>query len=352
MSHDLICTWLGLPAGEWPPDHYRLLGLEPGDHDPALIERRVHERLDAVRHYQMMYPEQATEAMNRLAQAFVCLTEPASKRQYDAALQGAAPAVAAPPAPPALDEASLERDPLAWLFSPPPVRRPSATPPPLPPLQPLPPATPATPAAPPPPPQAAAPPPPAAPAPPAAPPPERVDPAAEAAQRSAAARRGLGTRRGLYGRTVRTRQLLRVWDGLGKHLSAPATPLGRAARADLTRLLEELSGLLHRFPALMGEAGQPGYHVVLLTQQDRAAARVQAMEAGQRESLARDWEAGRRLLTAYRDLLRAEYRALRRRGWRERLLRAAYDVVTDLPVAVLLLLALLALGVALWRTYG
>src|SRR5947208_2201384 len=26
MKPDLICEWLGLPAGTWPPDHYRLLG--------------------------------------------------------------------------------------------------------------------------------------------------------------------------------------------------------------------------------------------------------------------------------------------------------------------------------------
>jgi len=89
MTHELICTWLGLPPEEgWPPDHYRLLGLPPGEGNAELIEQRVHQRLDTVRCYQMMHPEQATEAMNRLAQAFVCLTEPAAKKVYDAALFG------------------------------------------------------------------------------------------------------------------------------------------------------------------------------------------------------------------------------------------------------------------------
>ena len=115
MKPDLICEWLGLPAGTWPPDHYRLLGLEPGESDAERIERRIHERLDAVRRYQMAHPEQATEAMNRLAQAYVCLTEPASKRAYDAVLFGTA-------APVALAEAPAPRperpDPLAWLFGP------------------------------------------------------------------------------------------------------------------------------------------------------------------------------------------------------------------------------------------
>ena len=78
MNHELICSWLGLSPGEWPPDHYRLLGLPPGEANAELIEQRVHQRLDSVRRYQMMHPEQATEAMNRLAQAFVCLMDPAA----------------------------------------------------------------------------------------------------------------------------------------------------------------------------------------------------------------------------------------------------------------------------------
>src|SRR5688572_12059457 len=103
MSHELICNWLGIPADAWPPDHYRLLGLSPGEGDVPLIEQRVHQRLDCVRRYQMMHPEQATEVMNRLAQAFVCLTDPAAKRAYDVALLGerARPS-GPPPLPPAV----------------------------------------------------------------------------------------------------------------------------------------------------------------------------------------------------------------------------------------------------------
>src|SRR5262245_31151164 len=143
MSHHLICTWLGLPADSWPPDHYRLLGLEPGETDTALIEQRVHQRLDAVRRYQMMHPEQATEAMNRLAQAFVCLTEPAAKRAYDQALPGARPPIVPPlpPVPPKVEPRAEPRDPLIWLYTvgvpgpgndipPPPVRLPPPAAPP------------------------------------------------------------------------------------------------------------------------------------------------------------------------------------------------------------------------------
>src|SRR5438270_10353927 len=88
MGHELICTWLGLPPGDWPPDHYRLLGLEPGESDSTRIEQQVHDRLETVRRYQLLHPELVTEAMNRLAQAYVCLIDPAARQAYDAARFG------------------------------------------------------------------------------------------------------------------------------------------------------------------------------------------------------------------------------------------------------------------------
>jgi hypothetical protein len=85
MDFRLIGTWLGLPAGPWPPDHYTLLGLKPGEVDSACIEQSVHERLMRVRSYQLTHPALATEAMTRLAKAFDCLTNPATKAAYDQA---------------------------------------------------------------------------------------------------------------------------------------------------------------------------------------------------------------------------------------------------------------------------
>jgi hypothetical protein len=222
---------------------------------------------------------------------------------------------------------------MGWLFHSPAGRRPPATPPPLPVLPALPPA------------EAAPPPAPAAVA--AAP---DIDPVVEAAQHSAAARRGLSTRRDLYVRTVRTRRLLRAWDRLGAFVAPPGRPLARGEGSQLNRVLQELIGLLERFP-LMGEAGQPGYLASMLAHQEQVPQRFRALEAGQREALARDWEAGRKLLTAHLAFVRREIRAARRRGWRARLARLTYAALTDLPVAVLLLLALLAIGAALWRSY-
>ena len=329
MSHELICEWLGLPAGAWPPDHYRLLGLEPGESDAELIEQRVHQRLDSVRHYQMTHPEQATEAMNRLAQAYVCLTDPAGKRSYDAALlNGAAPvAVAEAPRP------SDKPDPLAWLFGPA-VSSPrpaSATPPPLPRLPDLPPAPTQT-------------------IEPAPDPAEPVDPVIAAAQDSRSARRGLGTKRALYRRVVATRKLLGLWERMGVYIEPPKRRLSRSMDGpELTRLLEDVIARLHGFPHLLGRAGQPGYLVLSLAEQENVVRSFQALDLGQRDALSRDWLAGRKLLTAHRDFLRREIIAMGKRTWRQRLMRAASAFVADQPAALFVLLLVLAVSIALGR---
>lgn len=348
MNTDLICSWLGLPPGEWPPDPYRLLGLEPGEVDAVAIEQRVHERLDSVRRYQMMHPEQATEAMNRLAQAFVSLMEQAAKKTNDAAVL----TVAAPPAP---VDAPRPADTLDWLYqqsppaSPPPAPPPLPantvlnykTPPPLPPLR-QPPPLPSLPANDSPPPAASAE---------AAPPAEPVDPLLEAAQ-SGPARRGIATKRAIYHRIARTRLLLRHWTDLGKYLNSPKRRLNRATEGpEFVRNLDAISASLKGFPPLLGEAGQPGYLVLALTQVDTIKV-FQSFSPLQREALTRDWRAGSKLLVGHRDFLRRELRTMRRRPLGERMLRAAWAAVVDQPGTLLLLLALLAVNIALWRTYA
>jgi hypothetical protein len=377
MDHDLICSWLGLPPGTWPPDHYRLLGLQPGESNTALIEQRVHERLDAVRCYQITHPEQATEAMNRLAQAFVCLTEPTAKKTYDAQLGISAPpspaetpaspptrATPVPPSPP--PPPAPQAPPLDWLSSPPfpslpaapppvsaPVLNYAATPPPLP-ILPMTGETSGPPAVTGEMPVSAAELPMAIPVPPplpVGPPLEPVDPVLETAQ-SGPARRGIATKRRLYQRIVHTRRLLRLWNELGKYISSPKRRLNRSTEGpELVRLLHEITGLLKQFPPLLGEAGQPGYLVLALTHVDTVKV-FQSFSPHQREALSRDWGVGVKLLTAHCDFLRQELRALRRRSWRQRFLRASWALIVEQPGTVLLLLALLAINVALWRSYA
>jgi len=73
MDTNPLRSWLGLPAGPWPPDHATLLGLEPGI-DPATAERRALELMGRLRSHQLVHPELVTEGMNRLAQALLGLS--------------------------------------------------------------------------------------------------------------------------------------------------------------------------------------------------------------------------------------------------------------------------------------
>lgn len=348
MMHEMICSWLGLPPDCWPPDHYRLLGLDVGEGDVALIEQRVHQRLDSLRRYQMMYPEQATEAMNRLAQAFVCLTEPAAKQAYDEQFR--------PPAPPApVVRTAPAPTTVVVPASPPPVR--SAPPPPVP-QAPEPPElhewlyTPgmngplrsplATLAAQAPPAEAAqevstvtAPPPASA----------TIDPIRDAAQRSEAVRRGLGTRRALFERVKLTRQLQRLWHRLGKYINDPTRALTRADALDLKKLLDRIADDGSALP-LLGEAGQPGHLLLTLTQLDRSKDLL-SLDQRQRESLKSDWDAGFRFLELHREFLRGELAADRQRGSSERLMRAFRGWLNDKPLAAVLVFGgLLAIAIA------
>jgi hypothetical protein len=115
--HEQICEILGLTPKSWPPDHYALLGLKRGESDVQLIEQRVHERMRQVRPYQLNYPDQVTDAMNRLAQAFACLTDSAARQAYDASLH--APRLSEPGVTSRTENGSSDpKDPLAWLFGP------------------------------------------------------------------------------------------------------------------------------------------------------------------------------------------------------------------------------------------
>ncbi len=381
MSRELICQWLKLPADPWPPDHYSLLGVPPAEKDIARIEQTVEQRMQAVRRYQLTNPEAATEALNLLARAFICLTDPNARKAYDAALFGTAEPVAeeaeeapeelldAPEAAPEPVRAAVASPPQP----PPPVRRPPAPPrvrgkpspssraTPFPKGGLNPPAVPLLPAEP------VAPPPPAAPNPvaiplepaatsrsgtnlPAVPPRETPDPGAEAAKTSPAARRGLGTKRALYHRLVRTRKLARAWEQASRFLAWPKRRVSRTDAPELAQALADVRTEVRGFP-LMGEAGQPGYLVVALSRQADVLPTFQALLSSQREALARDWWAGRTLLTEHREFLRRELRVLRKKSPLGRAVHAVWAAVTDQPGRLLLLLALVAINVALWRTF-
>ncbi|QVL33398.1 hypothetical protein KIH39_05655 [Telmatocola sphagniphila] len=81
-----LAKWLKISTTPWPPDYFRLVGLEIGEGTAADIEARVFERMELLRNYQLKYPEQVTEGMNLLAQAMVCLCDSAQRTKYERSL--------------------------------------------------------------------------------------------------------------------------------------------------------------------------------------------------------------------------------------------------------------------------
>jgi hypothetical protein len=389
IDFQLICTWLGLPAGSWPPDYYAMLGLPPCEPDVERIEQRIHERLIRLRSYQLSHPALATEAMTRLAKAFDCLTDPERKRAYDMAhwpdrvppLQSRTPTVIAndtvettpapetPPAPPAGAP--------GWWSEPPPVRASQGTPVEPPPVR----ATPApvepppvrgTPAEPPPvrvtPPLGilvatpVAPPPPVAPvagppsptagvgsapvavvdAPRALPAPLSESQKTRRLYLTSIALHDLGTRRDLYERLLWFRRTLRAWDRAGKYLNKPKRRLTRSAEdAELARLLEALDEVVQEGPLPLGQPGQPGYWILTLAGEDPVVDRFKALDEGQRDVVANDWSAGRTLLREYRELLKRHVKDHRRLSRWQRLRRNLDALVHAHWVGLLLAIGLL-----------
>jgi hypothetical protein len=113
VNHELLRSWLGLPPGAWPPDHYTLLGLPAGYGDIADFEPRVLSQMERLRIHQLLHPELVTEGMNRLAQALITLTDPAAKAAYDSELGiHALPPPASPPMVEAAPESLIVAEPV------------------------------------------------------------------------------------------------------------------------------------------------------------------------------------------------------------------------------------------------
>ena len=395
MDQQLVSTWLQLPLVDWPPDHYTLLGLKPGEGDLARIEQQVYQRMEMVRRYQLTHPELATEVMNRLAQALVCLTDPGAKKAYDVLLfpgdghegagrrgpeatasgqadplgrllgqrgaNGARSATSAPgeqrkkdwqTSPPAALQDWQTAPPAAyqdWQTAPPPAYPNwETTAPPLrradqvggadadeqsprPPQDaqdksgdPIPDGLKKPNEA-----DTAGAPQPEAPTPP------------PAAQLSAAPSGRLRNRRALYARITRLRQLLWAWQQAGEFLKQePTRVINRPVDAtDLMAHMHAIRQLLHQPSSLLGNAGEAGYHVQTLARQEDIVPRLKKMSPPQRESLARDWQAGYEFLLENRRLLRQELHEHHSRGLVGRMLHflgAAFSENVGLILFVLL----------------
>lgn len=342
LDHDLLRSWLGLPSGPWPPDHYALLGFTPGPCDPVALETRVLDRMNRLRTHQLRHPELVTEGMNRLAQALICLSDPAAKAAYDVELGVAAPLP--------LDELPLSAAPTVTEVPFEPGLLPPGAPPPSPDLPPAPPGTlvvklpfevlPAEDL------------PPAyevvepeplplhdeparRPTPAALPPPARGDRAA---------------RRWVYARLALIRRAVRAWELLRPVLADPREPFDRPARVVLLlEAVREVRPLLPQVRDVVGGVGRPGGTVAALVSLPALLDTLRSLLPDQRQAVAIDWRRGQVELQREYCRLRGLSRAGRepRRGpdaWRV-LLRW----VVDTPEVVLVVLAALALLVAMLR---
>jgi hypothetical protein len=375
VDDSLLRSWLALPAGPWPPDHYTLLGLAPGRADPAAVEPRVMERMDRLRTHQLLHPDLVTEGMNRLAQALITLTDPVEKAAYDAEIGAAvaaavaapgkvapAPAVPVAPAAGALVVGELVFDDVFSddLPAAPPdgsdvtqvIELPGAGSGPAPKVidwakdRPAPPPRPyevvpheVVPDEPKPAPLSLDADEPARPAPPAV-----VEAVAAAADNPAG-------RRWVYARLALLRRAQQAWDRLGPVFGDPQDPVDRPGRVLL--VLDAVAAVRPLLPGLRGVVGgvdDPGGVVAAVAAQPLVLDTFRRLLPDQRQALAIDWRRGR-------EELRTEYARLRRLSRSNRDRRAGtrggmalVRWVRETPELALVLLAGLALAAALLRT--
>jgi hypothetical protein len=341
----MICTWLGLADKRWPPDPYALLGLTPGECDGPRIETRVQERMAKLRCYQLSHPDEATEGMNRVAQAFIALVEKHCPRS-GASRPPVHAATSAPsgdkrtPQPLAVGDTAVgQHAKLDWEAAPPPVRAAKSGP-----LHAIPVGLPETAGAP------------------------RLDsaepsPPAETeeqvirslAEESDDARAGVLTLQAIIARADLTRQLLIAWRKAGRYLALPKRKLTRPAeKSDFTHKLEALLEAADRYPDFIAHPGRPGYRAVALAHLGITPEVFNAMGEEPREQLARDWTLAHKILLAHRTFLLRQFKALRRRG---PLGRAAYILRISLRdhwvmwsglVAMVAVSAVVLLGIVLF----
>jgi hypothetical protein len=316
MKPELLCTWLGLEKTTWPPEPRTLLGLARDEHDLAVVEKRVHDCMNKLRTYQLSYPEEATEGMNRLAEAFITLTEACSKERNGAAVE----AGAKPSAPP------------DWRAEPPPVRKEPAETPELMADEPTndvvlvakPFAAPSKPIL------------------------RIIDPilTRDLAEESAEATSHLATLDAVIERVEQTRRVLHAWDQLGRWLKKG---LGKKTSVKESELfaarLDKVRQAMESYPPFLGQPGKPGYRVMVQARLKVPLAMVRGMTDDQREELLFDWEAGRQVLLTHRKYIHRLFKSMRHRTALGLFWHAARALVNDHPLltmaAVVVVLAII-----------
>ena len=80
--------WLGIPPKHQPPNHYRLLAIEPFEDDPEVIRDAAERQMAHVRSYALgRYADLSQRVLNELGGARACLLDPDTKAAYDQQLR-------------------------------------------------------------------------------------------------------------------------------------------------------------------------------------------------------------------------------------------------------------------------
>jgi hypothetical protein len=338
MNQDILCTWLGLPKCTWPPDAWTLLGLTRDEHDLSTIEERVQDRMTKLRHYQLSFPEEATEGMNRLAEAFVTLTEACGKKPVTATNGAAAKMPSNGAALPKDETSIIDGTKLDWRNEPPPVRKETDTAPELivydgtapddaPVSQPF--------------------------AAPAKPQRRAIDPslARELAEESEEATRNVGTIEAVIERVETTRRLLYAWERVGRYLKVTTKKITPTESERFAKRLQTVDDIMKTYPAFLGHPGKPGYRVVVQARLKIPLLIVRAMTPDQREELLFDWQDGYQVLLAHRKYLHKLFKSMRHRSTVGLFLHAVRSFLNDYPrltlIGMVLLVVLGLIGGAL-----
>ena len=105
---DPYYKWLGIRPEHQPPDHYRLLGLDPFESDSDVIRTAAERQMAHVQSYKIgPQSDLSQRLLNEIGRAKFCLLNPETKAEYDRTLrQRMQPAAAAESPPVIVDEAA------------------------------------------------------------------------------------------------------------------------------------------------------------------------------------------------------------------------------------------------------
>src|SRR5262245_47070211 len=79
--------WLGIPKEQQPPTYFQLLGIQPQERDPEVIDEAAIRQMKHLRDYQIgPQAAECTRLLNEVALARATLLNPAKRREYEAKL--------------------------------------------------------------------------------------------------------------------------------------------------------------------------------------------------------------------------------------------------------------------------